>query len=218
MYNKRLLNEVQLNLSKRESLPTKRYSFERVAPHLSRRLYNSVNSKIIKTTIDFNLQKKMQDIVKSYVNLTNSEGIANASMLIVENKTRNVKAYIGSQEFMDMENAGQVDGIIAKRSPGLKLKPFLYALLIDDGLIAPESLVQDVPMFFANFNPQNANKNYTGMVYAKQALISSLNIPFVHLLNQYGEYNYYYFLKDMLEFKENNPDKYGLSLILGTKE
>ncbi|MBR0038634.1 MAG: penicillin-binding protein 1C [Lachnospiraceae bacterium] len=218
LYAKGKITEDQLSLAKSEPLPDERYSFERVAPHLARRLYNTKTDKVIKTTIDYDLQKRMQEIVKSYVGYTHSEGITNAAMLIVENKTRNVKAYVGSQDFMDMENEGQVDGVIAKRSPGSILKPFLYALSIDEGIIAPESLVQDVPMFFANFNPQNANKKYTGMIEARQALISSLNIPFVHLLDQYGVYNFYYFLKDMLGFEEDNPDRYGLSLILGTKE
>ena len=218
LYAKGKLTQQQLNLSKQEPLPETRYSFERVAPHLARRLYNTNKKKVLHTTIDSDLQNKMQEIVRSYADFTHSEGITNAAMLVVENKTRDVKAYIGSQYFMDMDNEGQVDGIIAKRSPGSILKPFLYALSIDEGLIAPESLVQDVPMYFANFNPQNANKRYTGMIEARNALISSLNIPFVHLLDQYGDDKFYYFLKDMLGFEENNPENYGLSLILGTKE
>ena len=218
LYENGKLSEDELELAKREPLPKERHSFERVAPHLARRLSNIEKSKVIKTTINYDIQKKMQEIVKSYTDFTHSEGIVNAAMMVVENKTRNVKAYIGSQEFMDMDNAGQVDGITAKRSPGSILKPFLYALSIDDGIIAPESLVQDVPMFFANFNPQNANRKYTGMIEARQALISSLNIPFVHLLQQYSEDRFYYFLKDTLGFSENSPGLYGLSLILGTKE
>lgn len=212
------MTEDQLELSKREPLPDARYNFDKNCPHLSRRLYNNTSDKIIKTTIDYNLQNRMQEVVKEYMTFTQLEGITNASLLVVENKTQNVKAYIGSQDFMDMNNEGQVDGIIARRSPGSILKPFLYALSIDEGFIAPESLVQDVPMYFANFNPQNANKKYTGMVKAKDALITSLNIPFVHLLQQYGHNKFYYFLKDMLQFNENDPELYGLSLILGTKE
>lgn len=218
LHDKGKLSDSELMLSKNEPLPDIRFSFERVVPHLARRLYNTRKEKVIRTTIDYDLQKRMQEIVKSYVGYTKSDGIINASMLVVDNKTRDVKAYVGSQDFMDMDNEGQVDGVIAKRSPGSILKPFLYALSIDEGMIAPESLVQDVPMFFANFNPQNANKKYSGMIEARQALISSLNIPFVHLLDQYGEYNFYYFLKDMIGFEENTPEKYGLSIILGTKE
>ena len=218
LYSKGIISNEQVALSKKEPIPDEKFYFEKIAPHLSRRLHNINEDKIIKTTIDYDLQKKMQEVVKNYINFTYSEGITNTSMLIVENKTRNVKAYIGSQDFFDMDNEGQVDGVKAKRAAGSILKPFLYGLSIDEGLIAPESLVQDVPMFFANFNPQNANKKYSGMIEAKNALISSLNIPFVHLLSQYGEDKFYYFLKNVLDFEENDPEKYGLSLILGTKE
>lgn len=218
LYDKNLLDKQKLELSKREAIPSIRYSFDRVTPHLARRLNNKIDDKVIHTTIDYDMQIKMNDVVKNYSNFVRPEGIENISLLIIDNKTRNVKTYIGSQDFMDMENAGQVDGIIARRSPGSILKPFLFSLSIDEGLIAPESLVQDVPMYFSNFNPQNASKKYTGMIEIKDALISSLNIPFVHLLQQYGEERFYYFLKDVLEFSEDNPSKYGLSLILGTKE
>ena len=212
------ITENQLYLSKKEPIPSVRYSFEKVVPHLARRLKNENNTKVINTCINSDLQKKMDKTVKDYINFTKLEGIKNASLILIDNKTRNVKAYIGSQDFMDMENGGQVDGVIAKRSPGSITKPFLYALSIDEGIIAPESLIQDVPMYFANFNPQNANKKYSGLIEAKSALISSLNIPFVHLLSLYGANKFYYFFKDMLNFEENEPDNYGLSLILGTKE
>ena len=218
LFEKGFLNDTQLYLAKKEPLPNEKHKFERVIPHLARRLKNEKNDKVIETTINSDYQVRMQNVVKSYINFTKLEGIKNASLLLIDNKTRDVKAYIGSQDFMDMDNAGQVDGVIAKRSPGSIMKPFLYALSIDEGLIAPESLMQDVPMYFANFNPQNANKKYSGMIEAREALVSSLNIPFVHLLSLYGVNKYYYFLKNILEFDENAPDNYGLSLILGTKE
>ena len=108
--------------------------------------------------------------------------------------------------------------MIALRSPGSLLKPFLFALAIDDGLIAPQSKVPDVPLYFSNFNPQNANKKYYGMIEIREALIKSLNIPFVNLLREYGEERFFYFLKQILNFKDNDVSRYGLSLILGTKE
>ena len=90
LYAKGKLTEKQLSLSKQEPIPTKRYSFERVAPHLARRLHNTNTTKVLRTTIDYELQKKMQEVVGSYADFTHSEGITNASMLIVENKTRDV--------------------------------------------------------------------------------------------------------------------------------
>ena len=107
---------------------------------------------------------------------------------------------------------------MALRSPGSVLKPFLFALAIDDGLITPQSKVPDVPLYFSNFNPQNANKKYYGMIEIREALIKSLNIPFVNLLREYGEERFFYFLKQVLNFKDSDISRYGLSLILGTKE
>ena len=89
---------------------------------------------------------------------------------------------------------------------------------IDDGLIAPQSKLLDIPLYFSNFSPQNANKKYTGLVEAQEALKRSLNIPFVNLLNEYGQDRFFYFLKSVSNFKDNDFSRYGLSLILGTKE
>ena len=98
------------------------------------------------------------------------------------------------------------------------LKPFLYALSIDEGLITPKSKLLDVPLYFSNFNPQNANKKYQGLVEARESLKKSLNIPFVKLLDEYGVDKFFYFLKDVINFPERDYSNYGLSLILGTKE
>ncbi len=85
-------------------------------------------------------------------------------------------------------------------------------------MITPQSKVPDVPLYFSNFNPQNANKKYYGMIEIREALIKSLNIPFVNLLREYGEERFFYFLKQVLNFKDSDVSRYGLSLILGTKE
>lgn len=126
--------------------------------------------------------------------------------------------YAGSQNFYDFSRNGQVDAVTALRSPGSILKPFLYAKAIDEGIIAPQSKVPDVPLYFSNFSPQNANKKYYGMVEMKDALIKSLNIPFVQLLKEYGEDRFFFFLKEVLGFADTDYSRYGLSLILGTKE
>lgn len=218
LHEKNYIDENQYRLSINEPIPKTRYPFKNLAPHLGRRLSQEKPDKIFHTTIDGSFQERIEKVVKDYADFTETEGIANISLLIIENKTNNVKVYIGSQDFLDFNKNGQVDGIIAKRSPGSILKPFLYALSIDQGIIAPQSKVPDVPLYFSNFSPQNANKRYSGMIEMHQALIRSLNIPFVHLLQEYGEDRFFYFLKDAVEFPEDNPSQYGLSLILGTKE
>ena len=218
LYDKKIINKRQYEISLKEPLPDKRYSFKNLAPHLTRRVIEERQEKIIKTTIDSELQEKIEKISKDYSDFLKTQGIRNLSVLLIDNKSSQIKSYIGSQDFYDFENNGQVDGIIAKRSPGSLLKPFLYAVAIDEGLIAPCSKVPDVPLYFVNFSPQNANKKYYGIVEIQDALIKSLNIPFVSLLKEYGEEKFFYFLKEVLRFSDDNPSRYGLSLILGTKE
>lgn len=219
LYEKNFINERQYRISLKEPVPDKRYSFPVLAPHLARRLVNeNKDKKIIKSTIDSEIQKKTEKAVKDYSEFLKLSGINNTAVLIINNKNYEVTAYAGSQDFYDFENNGQVDGITAKRSPGSLLKPFLYAKVIDEGIAAPQSKIPDIPLYFSNFSPQNANKKYYGMVEMRDALIKSLNIPFVELLKDYGEDKFFYFLKDILNFEDRNPERYGLSLILGTKE
>lgn len=218
LYDKKIINKRQYEISLKEPLPDKRYSFKNLAPHLTRRVIEERKEKIIKTTINGELQEKIEKTSKDYSDFLKTQGIKNLSVLLIDNKSSEIKSYVGSQDFYDFENNGQVDGIMAKRSPGSLLKPFLYAAAIDEGLIAPCSKVPDVPLYFVNFSPQNANKKYYGIVEIQDALIKSLNIPFVELLKEYGEEKFFYFLKEVLGFSDDNPARYGLSLILGTKE
>lgn len=219
LYEENFIDERQYKISLKEPVPDKRYSFPVLAPHLVRRLVNeNKDKKIIKSTIDSEIQKKTEKAVKDYSEFLKLSGINNTAVLIINNKNYEVISYAGSQDFYDFKNNGQVDGITAKRSPGSLLKPFLYAKVIDEGIAAPQSKIPDVPLYFSNFSPQNANKKYYGMVEMRDALIKSLNIPFVELLKDYGEDKFFYFLKDILNFEDRNPERYGLSLILGTKE
>lgn len=220
LFEKNIIDERQYRLSVKEPLPEKRYSFASLAPHLVRRLINESknNSKIIKSTIDREIQEKAEKIVKDYSGFLKTQGINNAAAIIIDNKTAEVRGYIGSQDFYDLKNNGQVDGITALRSPGSILKPFLYGRAIDRGIIAPQSKVPDVPLYFSNFSPQNANKKYYGMTEMRDALVKSLNIPFVTLLKEYGEDRFFFFLKEVLNFEDSDYSRYGLSLILGTKE
>ncbi|MDR1834235.1 MAG: penicillin-binding protein 1C [Fusobacteriaceae bacterium] len=218
LHGKGLIRENLYQLSLREPLPEKIHPFPRIAPHLLRRLTENADERMLRSTIDGYLQQRLEEVCRTYADFMKNEGIANLALLVIENQTRAVRAYVGSQDFLDFANHGQVDGITARRSPGSVLKPFLYALAMDAGLVAPQSLLPDVPLYFSNFKPRNANARYNGMIQIRLALIRSLNIPFVRLLEEYGYERFYYFLKNALGFGENDPDRYGLSLILGTKE
>ncbi len=172
----------------------------------------------IYTTIDKTLQLRLESALKNYHQRLKNLGIQNVAAIIVDTPSREVLAYGGSQDFFDIEGFGQIDGITAKRSVGSVLKPLLYALSIDSGLIVPQSKLIDAPTLWANFKPQNASKKFYGFVSAQVALIRSLNVPFVALLQDYGYERFFYDLQNILGFDDNNFERYGLSLILGTKE
>ncbi|WP_270466635.1 penicillin-binding protein 1C [Fusobacterium polymorphum] len=218
LLDRKLIDERQYKFSLLEKFPNKIYYYEKKAPQFSIFLKNKYPEKIIKSTLDYNLQKKLEKIVHDYSNAMKDVGINNAAVLVVNNKTKEVLAYVASQDFYDKRNNGEIDGLQAKRSPASLLKPFLFALSIDDGLIVPDSIYPDVPIYFGNFYPKNSTNTFTGMVKIEEALIKSLNIPFVKLLSDYGVDRFYYFLENNDNYPEDRFDKYGLSLILGTRE
>lgn len=218
LHDKGYFNEDILSLALQEPLPSHKINHKNIAPHLSVHLVTTQKANNITTTIDKTLQMRVESTIKLYHKKLFSQGILNLAALVVDTQSGEILCYVGSQDFLDMQNYGQIDGVRALRSPGSLLKPFLYALSIDEGLIAPQSLLIDVPLFFANFNPQNAMKNYQGLTQAQYALQKSLNVPFVKLLQTYGYEKFYFALQDMADFKRSNPYRYGLSFILGSKE
>ncbi|EAH8849631.1 penicillin-binding protein 1C [Campylobacter lari] len=215
LFEKRYFSKDILTLAKAEKLPSFK-ARKNLAPHLARRLL--VDKEKIISSIDKKIQIKFEEKAKEYSYKLDQKGIKNLAILLADTKTNKVLAYVGSNDFYDFASFGQVDGVIAKRSVGSTLKPLLFAFAIDEGLIVPESLMLDVPTFFSNFAPQNANKKYHGFISAKESLQKSLNIPFVGLLAEYGYEKFFYKLKDILNYEDENFKKYGLSLILGTKE
>jgi penicillin-binding protein 1C len=106
--------------------------------------------------------------------------------LVVENKTRNVRAYVGSSDFTDFLRAGQVDMVNAIRSPGSTLKPAIYGLAFDRGMAHPATLVNDVPTQFGDYTPSNFMDRHYGEVTLSSALRMSLNVPAVALLEELG--------------------------------
>ena len=218
LHKKGYFDETILALALKEPLPQAKISYHNIAPHLSVRLASSQQENNIITTIDKNLQMRLESTIKQYHKKLYPQGILNLAALLVDTQSGEILGYVGSQDFLDIQNYGQIDGVRALRSPGSLLKPFLYALSIDEGLIAPQSLLIDVPLFFANFNPQNAQKNYQGLTQAQYALQKSLNVPFVKLLQIYGYEKFFFKLQDMAHLKPSNPYRYGLSFILGSKE
>jgi penicillin-binding protein 1C len=154
------------------------------APILARRLMVNSDQPLIKTNIDLSWQHVAQQRLFDYVQ--GIDDAASAAALIMDNKTGAVKVYVGSADFSNPLRDGYVDMVQAIRSPGSTLKPFIYGLAIDQGLIHSHSLLMDVPLQFADYQPQNFNGGFRGPVSVALALQKSLNIPVVQVLERLG--------------------------------
>ncbi|WP_425600814.1 penicillin-binding protein 1C [Frateuria edaphi] len=138
----------------------------------------------IVTTIDANLQRAAEDHVAGY--LARLPPRSSVAVLAVDNATLEARIYIGTGEFADPERAGHVDMVRAPRSPGSTLKPFLYGLALDDGLVTSESLLVDAPQDFGGYHPGNFDEAFSGPVSVSEALQRSLNVPAVDMLDRVG--------------------------------
>jgi len=155
-----------------------------LAPLLARRLNRPDSPSLIRTTLDATLQRRLEDLLLGW--RARLPEHTSAAILVVEEETMAVRAYLGSVDINDAKRFGHVDMISALRSPGSTLKPFLYGMALDDGLIHSESLLQDVPRRYGDYRPGNFSMGFTGAVPASTALSSSLNLPAVQLLEAYG--------------------------------
>ena len=198
-----------------EPLAATRRPVPRLAPHLSYKLRKG-GLDIIHTTIAINTQLTTEQLVKDYVNSIRYQGIINAAVVVINNHTQQVVAYAGSANFYDTTDGGQVNGAAAVREPGSTLKPLLYGLCIDKGLMTPKLVLTDLPVMYDGYAPENYDRKFNGSVTMEYALEHSLNIPAVKSLRLLG--------KDRLVAKlaacnfrqiAKDQSKLGLSMILG---
>jgi penicillin-binding protein 1C len=199
-----------------EPLTAVRRTVPHFIPHFAYRLRKLSGSNNIKTNIILNSQLKIEKLTEDYVRGLKLKGIRNAAVVVIDNKTHKVISYIGSAGFNDTTDGGQVNGAAAIRQPGSTLKPLLYALCMDEGLVTPKLVLNDVPVNYAGYAPENYDKEFHGEVTMEYSLEHSLNIPAVRSLKQLGKGK----LVDKLiacHFKQIQKDqnKLGLSLILG---
>ena len=208
-------------LAKLEPLPGEPLPLPQNAVHLFQRFKNdNKNFKEetkITSTIEGNLQRNVARIIQQHQSVLKGNGINNACALVLDVETGNALAYVGNIYAPgNKEMEADVDVIAAPRSPGSALKPILYAAMLSDGLILPNSIIPDIPMQIGNYAPQNFDLGYDGAVPANRALARSLNIPAVKLLQQYKYQRFYETLQQCgITTLNRSADTYGLSLILG---
>ncbi|MGQ0738244.1 MAG: penicillin-binding protein 1C [Bacteroidota bacterium] len=198
-----------------EPLDASRGTVPHFIPHLSYKLKKQ-GGDIIKTNIDLNTQLKTEKLVEDYVRIQRLKNIRNAAVLIIDNKTHKVITYVGSSGFFDTTDGGQVNGAAAVRQPGSTLKPLLYAMCFNEGLLTPKTVMTDVAVNYDGYAPENYDEKFNGYVTVEYALEHSLNIPAVKGLRLLGHERMIQQLSNC-GFRQIQKDrrKLGLSMILG---
>lgn len=207
-------------LALKEPLPEKPLPLPDVAPHLTARMDREQHGKICHTTLDEILQDQVYEITERYHRIHRYNGIHNAAAMVMRVDSGQVLAYVGNTSGDgNSDNGNWVDVITSPRSSGSILKPLLYASMLGDGEILPTTLVADIPTTISSYTPKNFNVTYDGAVPACDALVRSLNVPAVRMLNSYGLHRFYEKLRRAgFSTLSYDADHYGLSLILGGAE
>lgn len=189
------------------------------APHYVDTLLKKYADKSeLEGTLDLSLQSILQRQAEAYVESRKEIGLYNSSALLIDVRSMSVKAMLGSVDFFNKKIQGQVNGVLARRSPGSTLKPFIYALGMEQGFIHPNSLLKDAPTSFGNYNPENFDEEFSGPITVQDALNKSRNIPAIQVATWLKEPDLYSFLKQANVNLPKSRKHYGLSLVLGGAE
>lgn len=218
LHSKGIIDQISFELSIAEPLPKKPLPLPNIAAHLTERIKKEHPGKHITTSVDRHLQLQLNRIAQQHYSNLKSNQIHNLSILVLDVENRKVLAYVGNSP-TDHEHHNYVDIITKKRSTGSTLKPFLFAALMDEGLVLPNSLVTDVPTVINGYHPENFDHSYSGAIAASRALSRSLNVPAVRQLQHYGLQKFHNDLKRIgLKSLDRSAEYYGLPLILGGAE
>ena len=202
---------LQMTFGSRSKLPFR-------APHVVDFLLRESNKRVVNSSIELSVQSVLERVLSEYVKSRASAGINNASAILVDTSTMQVKALVGSADYHNDAIAGQVNGVFGKRSPGSTLKPYIYGLALDQGLIHPATILKDAPKSFGAFSPENFDGRFSGPIPAQDALIRSRNVPAVELASRLSRPSFYEFMKMAGVQKMLTESHYGLSLVLGGGE
>lgn len=211
----------------RKPLPERAYPPPFLAPHAAEAALRkaralgpaAVAQGRIQTTLEAGMQRRVQAALAARASWLRAQSLENAAAVVLDARSGEILAYAGSIDYLDLARHGPIDAVRILRSPGSALKPFLYALAMDDGLIAPESRLLDVPTDYAGYVARNFDGRHAGPVTAREALARSLNVPAVRLLADVGVPRFLDLLRaGGLSTLDKPPGHYGLPLALGACE
>jgi penicillin-binding protein 1C len=218
LHKKGLIDPISLSLAMREPLPEGLKYFEQISPHLLQQV-KKAGKYNLRSSIDGSLQKMVIHILENFGSMYAANSVNNISALVLDNANGQIMSYVGNVDHDPFRANKDVDMISSMRSPGSTMKPLLYGVCFDEGLITPQSLIEDTPLFINGFSPQNIDKSFRGIVRAYDALNNSLNIPAVLMLREFGIQPFIEKLRQSgFEHTSRSNHHYGLSLILGSNE
>ncbi len=188
-----------------------------VAPHFCLRIKEQFpNAPEVRSSLDPHVQHSVEDLIRNHLKPWKLYEVNNAAAIVLDNATREVVAYVGSEAFDDTASQGQVDAVQAIRSPGSSMKPFLYAYEMDQGVLTPKTRLLDVPYDMDGFVVENFDRTFSGWVYADEALRRSLNTPMIRMLRNAGVQKFLDFMGTLgFASLEQQRQRVGLSLIVG---
>ena len=180
-----VFSDAEIARAKEEPVPSARQPMPLLAPHAADQAVSfAPQERVLRLTIDGRLQKSLERLARDRAQALGPD--MSVAMMVVDNATGEVLARVASPDYFDERRAGQVDLTQAVRSPGSTLKPFIYGLGFEDGLIHPETLIEDRPIRYAGYQPENFDLTFQGTVTVRRALQLSLNVPAVAVLNEVG--------------------------------
>ena len=214
---RRVITDEEYQTAIREKIVIEKTGMVFDAPHFTDLMHRYFPEKRrVYTTLEPMVQEKCRKVLRQHLRKWRDLGITNGAIVVLDNKTNSILALVGAYDFFDQAHSGQVNGAISPRSPGSTLKPFLYAIGIDKGIISPSTILYDIPVNYASYSPENYDGKYRGVVTVKEALVKSLNIPAVKMLNKIGVGEFVSFLqKGGISTVDYENLNYGLSMILG---
>ncbi|MEI6178862.1 MAG: penicillin-binding protein 1C, partial [Verrucomicrobiota bacterium] len=176
-------------------------------------------SSEVRTTLNLGLQKTIEEAIRKYSTTLRAQGIAGGAVVVLDTKTSEVLAMVGSPDFGATAKGAQVNAAASPRSAGSTLKPFAYAIAMERGMITPMRVLYDIPETYSDYDPTNFDKDHCGIVTVRDALVRSLNMPAIDMERKIGQPLFHTKLRELgLKTISESPARYGLGLVLGNAE
>ena len=213
------LDAADLQLAKLEPLP-RVHELPSLAPRLLDTLSAGGGNPMLRTTLDGDLQRRVRELADRHGRRLGRQGVHNLAVVVIDHRDLETRAYLGNVQHGDTDTYGAAVDIAGRpRSTGSVLKPLLYGLALDAGVILPDTLIPDLPTNYGGYSPENFDREFRGAVPAHEALARSLNVPAVRLLRRYGVGRFHDQLRALGMTTLFRPaEDYGLTLVLGGAE